>query len=171
LPLCRPAPLACGNYSGIKLNAIPGIGLKLFGFIAESVFTIRMIPFTSRLTMPFKRLGLKLVKQERHQPMNRVGLSRRERKMLVGLSGAFAKPPTRRIASCRHCLRIGSDIKRISRFRRQAASLLRSTLEIAYEVNAHAISSHESPGGTELLRTLKKRRYPRIIQRRARARP
>jgi hypothetical protein len=38
--LCRPAPLACGNYSGIKLNAIPGIGLKLFGFIAESVFTI-----------------------------------------------------------------------------------------------------------------------------------
>lgn len=40
LPLCCPAPLAWRNYSGIKLNAIPGIGLKLFGFIAGSVFTI-----------------------------------------------------------------------------------------------------------------------------------
>jgi hypothetical protein len=31
---------ACGNYSGIKPNAIHRAGLKLFGFIAESVFTI-----------------------------------------------------------------------------------------------------------------------------------
>ena len=38
LPLCCPAPLACGNYSG-EAERCSGIGLKLFGFIAESAFT------------------------------------------------------------------------------------------------------------------------------------
>ena len=39
LPLCCPALLrACGNHSG-EAERSYGIGLKLFGFIAESVFT------------------------------------------------------------------------------------------------------------------------------------
>src|SRR5579863_5591270 len=39
LPLCCPALLrACGNHSG-EAEHHSGIGLKLFGFIAESVFT------------------------------------------------------------------------------------------------------------------------------------
>jgi hypothetical protein len=38
LPLCCPAPLAaCGNHSG-EAKHLSGIDLKLFGFIAESVF-------------------------------------------------------------------------------------------------------------------------------------
>jgi hypothetical protein len=37
--LCCPAPLAaCGNHSG-EAEHLSGIDLKLFGFIAESVFT------------------------------------------------------------------------------------------------------------------------------------
>jgi len=36
--LCCPAPLACGNYSG-EAERGSGIGLELFGFIPESVFT------------------------------------------------------------------------------------------------------------------------------------
>jgi hypothetical protein len=37
LPLCCPAPLsACGNHSG-EAEHLSGIGLKLFGFIAELV--------------------------------------------------------------------------------------------------------------------------------------
>lgn len=38
LPLCCPAPLPCGNYSG-EADHHSGTGLKLFGFIPESVFT------------------------------------------------------------------------------------------------------------------------------------
>src|SRR5215467_9694486 len=39
LPLCCPAPLsACGNHSG-EAERSYGIGLKLFGFIPEPVFT------------------------------------------------------------------------------------------------------------------------------------
>ena len=36
--MCCPAPLACGNHSG-EAERLSGIGLKLFGFIPESVFT------------------------------------------------------------------------------------------------------------------------------------
>jgi hypothetical protein len=40
LPLCCPAPLsACGNHSG-EAEHLSGIGLKLFGFIAELVFAL-----------------------------------------------------------------------------------------------------------------------------------
>ena len=39
MPSCCPALLgACGNHSG-EAEHLSGIGLKLFGFIAESVFT------------------------------------------------------------------------------------------------------------------------------------
>jgi hypothetical protein len=36
--LCCPAPLACGNHSG-EAEHLSGIGLKLFGFIPEPLFT------------------------------------------------------------------------------------------------------------------------------------